>query len=653
MRLPRLVRTIAILGLLAAGGGAGVLYLDRHPLTSSELAADPEVAGVVPPTVAHADVALVIDSRAIANSAAAGSFRALDLSCALLSPLEAEFGPVTLLDAAAPRALEGGLPRALVVSSSAQGDEDVVALAARVLASGGTVLVEPAGNALELAESWLDLAGLERDDPGLAPFPAGDWLPQGTLSAERAAAFAAAPWPRPVSYARLRPRGAATRAPADPTLVFENHVRAPGEGKLIVVAVRLSRLFATMLQGSPTADDFSLTERHGDYPDIVEPDDLVADPRLRENETPFADLLARAVARLLDPPRGPPLPRLLWFPPRSRGVYLMTHDEDLRGGAAMLDLAERDAAMGVPATHFVIGHPRIQSSARDWPEGGGHAGELLARGHALALHWNQMPTPRGVGPIEPLQWVAPLADQIDWFARIDPRQGEGSGLSPAINRNHFLILAPSWSRSFRQMAAAGIRLDSTLGANKGRGYLFGTARPYRLLDENGLPLAVRELPFQNQENWGGVDAAFFTRLFGSNADDAGGAIVSIFHPASVLREPTDPALIAHAAATALATSHHAATFPEYLDFWGARVGAGAAAAPLRSVVAGENRLRIECDLPRELAVGFPLRAGETAIATDSGGAALPIEARTLGGGAFGVMVLPRGSSVVLVEFRGD
>ena len=527
-------------------------YLDRHPWLLPGIPFEAERVGELPDLRDHGDVLLILGPSApIASS----SLEALEPSHAWSNLLEAEFGAYSLMRTGTGSSL--GSQPCRIVSSSAHEQIDLAELELFVY-KGGVVFFDAPCTSEGWSADLLALAGLELK--GELPFPRDNLLPDFTLDAVDRDAFSRAPFPRPESAFLLAPTAADTRPlnGSTPPLFFE---RRWGAGKLITAAFSVARLSLTMLQGIP-GRDFSLKERHGDYPDILEPDDLVLDPKLRENETPFADLLARAVAALLDPPdpARPGLPRLLWYPRDSAGLFLMTHDEDFRGGEELLQLMEQDHQLGLLPTVFVIAHPRL---LEDWSRDDGR--QVARLGGALGLHWNRFPMPRGLGPVEPVQLVQSLESQLNRLLPIgDP------SLGIRTNRNHYLILQDGWTRTFRKLAAAGIRLDSTFGANKGRGYLFGTARPYRILDQNGLPLALRELPFVHQEDWGGADQQYFTRLLEANAARHRGALVSLFHSHLVVRETAGRQLYEHAARTALATGHRPMNFDQLLEFWEAR-----------------------------------------------------------------------------------
>lgn len=533
------------LGILAVLGVAALFalrYFDLHPIDCFGEPEDAQIHGRLPDGGGRRDLVVWIDSESIRQSAQAKKFSALDLSCAWFSLLEGRMGRVGTFDGVTIDALAA--PRAVIVTSSIAdrvGPERVDAW----LRAGATVLVDAHADG-SVAAPWLEAARIaprgpvDSHAPDLAP------LLHESLATEWSALRFCAP-PTWIRYAATDDATSPVTRDRD-AIAF---VRAVGRGKLVVAAVPLARWWCRLSQGQPE-DDFSIASRFGDYEDILEPDDLALDAAQRECEVPFSDHLAEAFVALLDPPEFP-LPRLAWYPRDSRGVYLLTHDEDLRGGAEMVALAEQDRRLGIRGTHFVIGHPRL---VEDWQAS--HAEAIATAGGALTVHWNRMPTPHGLRKIEPIQWVATLEDQKAWLAPLPIELG--------WNRNHFLIVGRSWTESSRILAASGVRFDSTFAANKGRGYLFGSALPRWVIDENGFPLPIREVAFHNQENWGGADEAFFERLFARNAAENRGAIVSIFHPPKVLREPTPPALIERAAKAALASGHASLTAPEYGRF---------------------------------------------------------------------------------------
>lgn len=633
------MRPIGWLLVLALGAAAlgGLRYFDQHPLEIEGAPPDREVTGRPPKPYDRGDVAILIDRAAIARAAQPRSFAAVDFSCAWINLLGAELGPHALVEAAD---ADLGKYRAVVVTASAHRAIAPAKLQAFV-ERGGVALIDGPGSPEDWPAPLFSLAGLTRT--GSRAFPEARLLPGGSITDEDLLAFDEVRFTRPETIAAVEATPDVVRRS---TLFFE---RAIGAGRVVATPAPIARLYTLMLQGSPAADDFTLAPRFGDYEDILEPDDLVTDASLRENEVPFADLLARAVVGLLDPDDAP-LPRLLWFPADSDGVFLMTHDEDLRGGAKSLWLTEWDARLGLRGTTFVISHPRLFEDWRtdddrrpfhqrkDEAPDDDYAARIADVGGAVGLHWNQYPMPWGIGPIEPVQLQFSCerqAKQLRDLSRATARL--------RTNRNHYLIQRERWTGMFRVLAANGVRLDSTFGANKGRGYLFGTARPYAILDENGFPLPIRELPFVNQEDWGGADAAYFDRLLAANAERHKGAIVSLFHPHLVILEEDGAALFEHVATRALATGHRPWNFEEALDFFVAREE-----AVVRSW-REDGDLRIDANVARgDLALALPSGSGRR-VASRLGGQEVPVDRVRIGARTYDRLKIPEGQSRIVVK----
>jgi hypothetical protein len=539
--------------------------------------------------------ALRVPSRAdvvvvVGEIPAASTFARLDLSYGLVQLLQAELGPVRVTTLAA---LDANLAtaRALVVTASAR--RDVPQSTLRTFAAAGRVVV------------------VDGD---------GDTLGERTL-----------------------PRWSSETV---------------GRGRIVTFDSSVARRFSTLVQGQPE-DDFALVQRSGDYPDILEPDDLVRDPALRSNEDPFADRLAHDFVALLDPPDGWPIPRVLWFPPGSNGVWLSTHDEDFRAGKRCAQIAAQNQELGIDGTFFVIPVPRV---ADDWVVGHDFVADIERRGGAIGLHWNQYPmVGRGLGPIEPLEYVQSCTEQaerlrgvLDASARISPEVPWATANGKArTNRNHYLILRPRWSEHFRVLAANGIELDTTYGSNKGRGYLFGTARPYQALAENGLPLPIFELPFINQEDWGGADAAYFDRLFRANGTLHHGALVTLFHPHLVLETEAGRALYRSIAAVARATGHVSWTMDRMLGFWRGRLELGLTSSPTDAglTVTLDLGNTSEAGRAQPFAIGLP---SPTAMQVRVDGVPMNPRTLTVGTTRYVVVDLDGANPRPVIEFsRGD
>jgi hypothetical protein len=141
--------------------------------------------------------------------------------------------------------------------------------------------------------------------------------------------------------------------------------------------------------------------------------------------------------------------------------------------------------------------------------------------------------PLGFWKLTPFLKVLPARDQLNYLRHIQP----AVPIAP-LSRTHFLAWPPGFDVLFRQLHDAGIALDSSYGPDKDtRGYLFGTARPFRPLSDTGLPFDLLELPFCSAENLGGADLAYFEQAFRLSEEGAHQVISPLFHPNSFAWHP--------------------------------------------------------------------------------------------------------------------
>lgn len=640
---------------VTVGGIGGLRFLDLHPIYLKGSPAERTATGRPPKLAERGDVAILVNRAAIAQAAQARTFSGADFSCAWMNLIEAELGVYSLVEAA-----EANLAsyRAAVLTASAHRSIAPATLR-QFVEDGGVVFIDGPDENAPWPDIYAELSGVRAE--GMRPFPTRELLPSGGITNGDRAAFDAVPFGRPERVVSLIPEDDVIRRS---TLFFE---RSLGAGRVLSTPLNVARLYTTMLQGKPTSDDFTLEPRFGDYDDILEPDDLISDAALRENEVPFADLFARAVVSLLDPTDAP-LPRLLWFPHDSSGIFLMTHDEDFRAGEKSLELAKWDESLGVRGTTFVISTSRLFD---DWLTGdddrpyhqrrpdepADYAAQMAACGAAVGFHWNQFAMRYGVGPVEPVEFHFSSHNQIERL-----RELSLATANTRINRNHYLIQRARWTEHFRVLAGNNIRLDTTFGSNKGRGYLFGTARPYSILDENGFPIAILELPFINQEDWGGADAAYFDRMLEANSRRHKGSIVSLFHSHLRLQDEDGKELYTHIVKKAEETGHRSMNFNDLLEFTTARSN-----ATVRSRVAGDDWI-IETSSPErqpdrsarrssdgttdiesfELSLAFPVGAGKRSVTLEAG-KPVPLERLEIGGQIYERLQLPPGESRITVK----
>jgi len=497
--LPRRLLLLGVLGALVL-----LRYFDVHPWVLRP--GDPTVPGQALGRSTAGDLLLLVDPVQVRRSSTAGVPAAQDWSYGWVNLLAQEFGPAAVLAPAelTPERLAGR--RAVVVTRSVAAAGGPGPLLGPFVAAGGLLFVEQPG------PGWSLAAGVQ---------PAGDLRPLTSLT------LAGAPGRLP-ELARLPGTWSAQplqcTPPATPLVLAAGEPRicaAPqGRGLVVVSGLDAGALLPGLQQGLPPGPGDGLATRHpAPLSPHLQTADLVADVRLLDNAVPYADLLERLLAGLLD--LAGPLPRWWGYPEGRPGAYLVTHDEEGMGDRAtwMVDL-ERTLPGG-RSTWFLLPGSGLTT----------HGVGLLRAGGALGLHWDLTADPQngnllltGIGPVRPLATRLTLGEQGDWYLR-------RVGVSPTLNRNHYLLWEESWAAPFARLAAAGVLLDSSYGPDvQCRGYLFGTGRPFTALSEQGLPLPIQELPFQVAEELGGADAAFLEELLAQSARRYHTAVVALFHP---------------------------------------------------------------------------------------------------------------------------
>ncbi len=203
------------------------------------------------------------------------------------------------------------------------------------------------------------------------------------------------------------------------------------------------------------------------------------------NRIPHADLLDRAILRRVT--RDRPTPRFWYFPSTFSGAMIMTLDapEDFASALSFADLAKKREG----ATTIYVAADRLDDTQA-----------ALARktGAEIGLSWvrgvNRPFVTESVG----IGGLRPVATELDLnaqFTRLNLTLPDSEPLR--LGRVEESMMQPDWASTFRQLAAARVRMSSTLGPTKRDqwGYLFGTGFPFYPLDDRGLPLPMLESPF--------------------------------------------------------------------------------------------------------------------------------------------------------------
>ncbi len=594
-RWPLLVVFVLVLA------AAAVLYrLDRHPVHVPALdAIDPEAPSRPAYREVGAPVLVVTSLERISERARADRFPNADWSVAWLNLVRQEFGDYAHVDVRTlrPETLEG---RTLVIVTRSAADAAPVDALHAFATAGGALIVECPG------DRWRATTGVSLEPLGAARPARITGAPAHVLAQDEREAIAGAGIALPTATARP---GAPIGDDVRPMLDLDGRPvvwsRAVGRGRVVTCGIDVGRLLVTVQQGLPEPDYRVTKKRWGFYKHVLESHDLVCDESLLKNAIPIADVLERSLLAATGVRETTPG---WWaFPDRAPGILLMTHDEDEYGAERCDILREHERAIGARSTYFLIAGRRLADGWR-----AADARRFADDGADLALHWNQLPMLTGIWKVEPISRQFALIDQVDWFR--DLRSEAGIPSAPILNRNHYLTWASPaeyasgdthYTRNFRRMYRHGIVVDSTYGPNRdGRGYLFGTGRPFLPIDTDGQPIPVREMPFVSQEDWGGEDEAWFARLFADSEARYHCAIACIFHPHLIVREPDGNRLWKAVYRLATAHRHPALTVRDYYDYLERRAGSSirrtgdgwqldARGTDLAVVLAGRPEVRID------------------------------------------------------------
>lgn len=504
---------LSVLRFLLWGGAVFLVvlrYFDVNPIIVES--AEPELVPEEAPTRAAGEVVVVVDSRAVAQSAATRSFKQTDWSYAWLNTMEQEFGPCTLMEAGQLISADLSNHRFVIVTASAasRGSNELSTALLAFVQSGGVLVLERPGGALRETYAADGRGGIRR--PKLISNVKD-------LSSPFDAHLKSMPLNTSYIGSSGPVEGAETWLAMDGVPVI--YSRRQGRGTVVVVEFNYGLQLTSLQQGRPR-DNLSVANR---YPQLLGPtlesSDLVTNERLLNNTVPYADILEKYLVHKVMGHHRPAIG--LWSIEGGRqGALLMTHDEEMMGDEATW-MAQWEKAQGLRSTYFVTSGDGFTSAG---------AQALRAAGADLQMSWNPpwegqgIFEPVGVWKINPLRRAMTLEDQKKALSKLTPSS------SPIVaNRNHDMLWTSTYAGVFRRLAAVGVSIDASYGpGDNARGYLFGTGLPFWALDETGIPLPVIEHPTLTTETLGEVDARFMHALFRDSQDAYHQAINVLFHP---------------------------------------------------------------------------------------------------------------------------
>jgi hypothetical protein len=492
------------------------------------------------------DALVVVSVGALRRAAEDGDFSQTLWSYAWAGLLEQELGAPSVRDLEELSPDHLGQARLIVFTRSAtcrEPEPEVLSAVDKALGKGAAVLLEMPSAA------WSEVSGVVFSPGPINPtgsFWRGRLLEfqdfPGTLQAAPAGSSLRELLEMPAftwlaqcvqSHPSVRPLG---RLSGKPLL----YVRPRGRGQVLTLGFDLACQVQALQQGVPGGPGFAVPEARGLIPGLSESQDLVLDSGLLDNCVPYADLLEGWILDMAEQAAGP-LPGWWRFPFDHDGVAVLSYDEEGRGREAFGGLEALQTRWGIPSTVFALAGRDLPER---WPEGADD----------LELHWNRF-----------LAGNFPPYERPDLRTQVARLQAV-RGTPPRLNRTHFLAWGREYSEPFRQMAAAGLELDSTYGPNRGRGYLFGTGLPFRVLDQDGLPLPLWEWPFVSQEDWAGADQAFLLGLLDDSARAWHQAPVLLLHPHRLVATAEGKGLVEAFVQRARQRRHLLTTMLGYHDF---------------------------------------------------------------------------------------
>ncbi|MBI3985749.1 MAG: hypothetical protein HY343_02425 [Lentisphaerae bacterium] len=294
-----------------------------------------------------------------------------------------------------------------------------------------------------------------------------------------------------------------------------------GRGRAVLFAFDLAACTVLFHQG------YRFQSSVGSNPDpngdgAFKPDDLFyksRDERLKM--APQADLYADWLAALIRELLGPklPVPRLWHFPNAAPAVAFLDGDSDGMTPAAMEKIFRAVERGGGKYTLYVMRNDfKTLAPAR--------RRALCARGHDIGIH--------------------PYAGRKPSLAAMDRVLTEDMAsfrkryrYQPVAERGHSVVWV-GWTEHAKFLLKQGLRLDTSffMGAMYQYGYISGTGRPFRFMDEQGRIIDVYEQPSLTIEDglltdkclMPAMDVPGAIRLSRRFIDDAADAYHTVYHP---------------------------------------------------------------------------------------------------------------------------
>lgn len=361
---------------------------------------------------------------------------------------------------------------------------------------------------------------------------------------------------------RLLPTASAPEYPHGPVLLeIEEQpgllVHEQGSGFVYTLLIDFGCTVTAMHQGLPDRD---MNFGQPDAADELPTEQRVANERMLKSHVPYADLLKHALFQRFSLAR--PTPRLWPFPGTHAGALLVGHStaDMTRAALGYADWARKQQGV---STIFVAPDRLTPTQAKVARQTGAEIGLLWVNGSRREPAVETI----GVGAIRPVARELSLTQQINL---LQANLGDDNNIRVA--RTEATLWHNDWSTTFKQLAAASIRLDHSFGPSSPEnfGYLFGTGMPYYPIDDRGLPMPLLEQPFVL--NGASISPQRLKRML-SNSQSHFHQALAINLPADAMRrEPAPGILLGFRDAFDMARTHNhwITTNTDFVDFLSAR-----------------------------------------------------------------------------------
>ncbi len=358
----------------------------------------------------------------------------------------------------------------------------------------------------------------------------------------------------PTDELELRPSGPVIlEVEGQPGLVVE----PLGDGHVYSLLFDFACSLLAMNQGKPTREmEFGPPDAEPWLPT----DQRVAYEALLSSHIPYATVLQRALFDRL--PEARPMARLWPFPGHYSGAAMTIHTahEDPRAAFGYADRARKQEASSTifaAPDYFTSDHTALTETVN------ADVGLLWVLGQTRPPITEGV----GVGAIEPRSRELSLARQ---HAKLESAFGGPSSISQV--RTEANLWKTDWDTTFRNLAAAGLRIDSSFGPSDPAhfGYLFGSGMPFFPLDDRGRPLPVMEVPFAF--DGASISSPRLRQLLEASRDGFHQPVVVSLAADAMKRHPSVGIMLGFRDFHQLAreTEHWLTTIGDYTDFLTAR-----------------------------------------------------------------------------------